>query len=100
MASAVIHLCVAKKVNEHLKMDERMIALGAIAPDISKQVGQTKIASHFIDTQNEDDYPNIDRFLKLVDNHYNGLNFLSNLAFLSLLGTKYLYLEKAKSWGM
>ena len=22
MASAVIHLCVAKKVNEHLKMDE------------------------------------------------------------------------------
>ena len=39
MASAVIHLCVAKKVNEKLKMNERELLLGSIAPDISKQVG-------------------------------------------------------------
>lgn len=64
MASAIIHLCVAKKVNEYLKKDEKMIALGSIAPDLSKQVGQTKFISHFLDTNNEDDPPNIDRFLK------------------------------------
>jgi hypothetical protein len=63
MASAVIHLCVAKEVNKYLKMDEKEILLGSIAPDISKQVGETKEISHFLDHTNEDDIPNIDRFL-------------------------------------
>ena len=71
MASAVIHLCVAKKVNEKLKMDEKMIALGSIAPDISKQIGQTKVVSHFLDGQNEDEIPNIDRFVKKYRNELN-----------------------------
>ena len=43
MASAIIHMCVAKKVNEVLKMDENMIFLGSIAPDISKIVGESKV---------------------------------------------------------
>ncbi len=63
MASAVIHLCVAKEVNKYLKMDEKEILLGSIAPDISKIVGETKEISHFLDHTNEDDIPNIDRFL-------------------------------------
>lgn len=64
MASAIIHLCVAKEVNKYLKMDENHLLLGAIAPDISKQIGETKEISHFLDHTNEDDIPNIDRFLQ------------------------------------
>ena len=71
MASAVIHLCVAKEVNKYLKMDENMILLGSIAPDISKQIGQTKEISHFLDHTNEDDIPNIDRFLSKYKSELN-----------------------------
>ena len=63
MASAVIHLCVAKKVNEYLEMDEELLLLGSIAPDISKLVGETKFASHFLDGLTEDSIPNTNRFL-------------------------------------
>lgn len=63
MASAIIHLCVAKEVNKYLHMDENLLFLGAIAPDISKQLGQTKEISHFLDHTNIDDIPNVDRFL-------------------------------------
>ena len=63
MASAIIHLCVAKEVNKYLGMNEKILFLGAIAPDISKQIGQTKEISHFLDHSNEDDIPNINRFL-------------------------------------
>ena len=63
MASAVIHLCIANEVNKYLKWDNNMLLLGSIAPDISKQIGQTKEISHFLDHSNEDDIPNIDRFL-------------------------------------
>ena len=38
MASAIIHLCVAKCANEILKRNEKEFLLGSIAPDISKQV--------------------------------------------------------------
>ena len=49
MASSVIHMCVAKKMNEKLKIaDENMLLLGSIAPDISKHVGETKTRSHFL----------------------------------------------------
>ena len=63
MASAVIHLCIAKEVNKYLNMNLNELLLGSIAPDISKQVGETKEISHFLDHTNEDDIPNIDRFL-------------------------------------
>ena len=64
MASAIIHLCIAKEVNKYLKMNEYDLLLGSIAPDISKQVGETKEISHFLDHTNEDDLPNINRFLE------------------------------------
>ncbi|MBQ8193642.1 MAG: zinc dependent phospholipase C family protein [Bacilli bacterium] len=63
MASAIIHICVAKEVNKYLNMDEKYLFLGAIAPDISKHLSQTKEISHFLDHTNEDDVPNVDRFL-------------------------------------
>ena len=64
MASAVIHLCVAKKVNSFLEMDERLLSLGSIAPDISKLIGEDKNKSHFLDEyDNEDTPPNYDRFV-------------------------------------
>lgn len=63
MASAIIHLCIAKEVNKYLKMDEKMLLLGSIAPDLAKQIHQTKEISHFLDHSNEDSMPNIDRFL-------------------------------------
>lgn len=63
MASAIIHLCVAHEVNKYLGMEENPLLIGSIAPDIAKQIGQTKEISHFLDHTNEDDIPNIDRFL-------------------------------------
>jgi len=63
MASAIIHICVAKEVNKYLNMDEKYLFLGAIAPDISKHLSQTKEISHFLDHTNEDDVPNVDRFI-------------------------------------
>ena len=64
MASAIIHLCVAKELNKYLYMDENMLFLGAIAPDISKQIGETKEISHFLNPATEDDIPQIDKFLE------------------------------------
>lgn len=64
MASAIIHICVAKEVNKYLKMNEKLIFLGSIAPDISKQVGETKFKSHFLDGLTEDSIPNIERFVE------------------------------------
>ena len=63
MASAVIHLCIAKEVNKILGMDEKLLFLGTIAPDLSKEIGQSKEISHFLDHSNENNIPNIARFL-------------------------------------
>ena len=42
MASAIIHLAIAKKVLEHINVeDQRDYYLGSIAPDIAKQIGVT-----------------------------------------------------------
>lgn len=89
MASAIIHLCVAKEVNKYLKMDENNLLLGSIAPDIAKQIGQTKEISHFLDYTNEDDIPNIDRFLR---KYKDTLNNPFNMGyFIHLLTDKYWF---------
>ena len=65
MASAVIHLCVAKKINNYLQLDERIFSLGAIAPDIAKQIGVSKNKSHFLDEdESEEIPPHYERFIK------------------------------------
>ena len=60
MASSVIHMCVAKKINEQLNMNKNMVLLGSIAPDISKHLGETKTRSHFLTDNKTVD---IDKFL-------------------------------------
>ena len=89
MASAVIHLCVAKEINKYLKMDENYLLLGSIAPDISKQIGETKEISHFLDHTNEDDIPNIDRFLSKYKSELN--NPFEMGYFIHLLTDKYWF---------
>lgn len=67
MASAVIHLAVAKELEKYLKDYN----LGAIAPDIAQQLKIEKTKSHFI-YNTKSDVPNI----KLFKEKYK--NFMSN----------------------
>lgn len=68
MASSVIHMCVAKEINKKLNLNENMLLLGSIAPDISKHLGETKTRSHFL---NDDKIINIDKFLEKYKNSLN-----------------------------
>ena len=61
MASAVIHMAIANEVNKKIKRNNNELLIGSIAPDISKQIGEDKTRSHFLD--NDDDIPNIEQFL-------------------------------------
>lgn len=61
MASAIIHIAVANEINKTLKQDESKFLIGSIAPDIAKQVGETKIKSHF--QEQDDGIPNLSKFL-------------------------------------
>lgn len=64
MASTIIHLAVAKKVLEKIKTkNEKDFYLGAIAPDLSKQIGEPKEESHFL-INTKDGIPNIKIFTK------------------------------------
>lgn len=64
MASTLTHLAVAKKVLEQVEVDNlRDYFLGAVAPDISKQIGQNREISHFL-YNTKDDVPNMDLFVK------------------------------------
>lgn len=66
MASSIIHICIAKKINETLKFEnENMLLLGSIAPDISKHIGKAKTKSHFLTNNNLID---IQKFLKKYKN--------------------------------
>ena len=68
MASSVIHMCIAKKINEKLNLPLNMILLGSIAPDISKHVGETKTRSHFLTNGDTEDLP---RFLEKYQSQLN-----------------------------
>ena len=70
MASAVIHIAVAKEINKDLKMREKELFLGTIAPDISKQLGESKVKSHFL-LNDKSDLPILDNFL---DKYQDNLN--------------------------
>ena len=77
MASATIHLAIAKRVKEKgkLKIDnEKDYYLGAIAPDIAKQIGTSRNESHFIFNTRED-IPNLKLFIKRYPTFkYNSFN--------------------------
>ena len=70
MASAIIHLAIAKELEETLNIKNKYnYYLGSIAPDIAKQVGITKEESHFIkNTYNN--VPNLAIFTDKYPNFY------------------------------
>ena len=66
MASTITHLAIAKRVKDLLSIkiqNDYDYYLGAIAPDLSKQIGQDKEESHFL-INTKDNLPNIDLFVK------------------------------------
>ena len=70
MASSVIHMAVANEINKVIKRDNNKLLIGAIAPDISKHLGETKVKSHFLDSE-DTDIPNIDKFLNKYKDKLN-----------------------------
>ena len=70
MASSIIHMVIAKKINKTIKRNEEKLLIGSVAPDISKCLNQTKLKSHFLDSEN-DDIPNINKFLNKYQNKLN-----------------------------
>ncbi len=61
MASVMVHLAIVKKVNKHLKAQENLLYLGTIAPDLSKELGNSKDKSHFLDNHGN---INLDKFIE------------------------------------
>lgn len=62
MASAIIHLAIAKELEKKLSVSNKYdYYLGSIAPDIAKQIGESRNKSHFIQGL-KSDIPNLDLF--------------------------------------
>ncbi|MBR4262566.1 MAG: zinc dependent phospholipase C family protein [Bacilli bacterium] len=73
MASALIHISVAKEANKILQKNEKEFILGSIAPDIAKQIGKKKKDTHFINGDNN--VPDLEAFLlKYKDSLDNSFN--------------------------
>ena len=89
MASAVIHIAVAKEINKDLKMKEKELFLGTIAPDISKQLGESKVKSHFL-LNDKSNLPILDKFL---DKYKNNLNNPFIMGYYIHLFTDYLWFK-------
>lgn len=70
MASTMIHIAVANELNKNLKRNSDKLLIGTIAPDISKNIGENKVKSHFLDNKYTD-IPNLDKFLNKYGNYLN-----------------------------
>lgn len=69
MASAIIHLAVAKELDKKLNIRNKYdYYLGSIAPDISKQIGRSKYESHFLKNSYQDNVPNMELFVSRYPN--------------------------------
>lgn len=84
----MIHICVANEVNKYLKRKSKDILIGSIAPDIAKQINETKTKSHFLDKN--DDIPNIENFL---DKYKSKLNDDFVMGYFIHLYTDYLWFK-------
>ena len=64
MASAIIHLAIAKELkNRGIKVEnEYDYYVGSIAPDLAKQIGRPKEDSHFIKNGYKESVPNLKLF--------------------------------------
>ena len=70
MASAIIHLAIAKELQNRIGVVKNPYDyyLGAIAPDIAKQIGIPKEDSHFIKNSYKEDVPNLEMFKRKYPN--------------------------------
>lgn len=89
MASSMIHLAIAKRVNSVIKKDQNKLFIGSIAPDISKLIGENKVKSHFLD----DEYTNIPNLEKFLNKYKNNLNDDFVLGYYIHLLTDYLWFK-------
>lgn len=91
MASAIIHLAVAKVLEPYFDIkNKKDYYLGSIAPDIAKQIGKTKQQSHFLYNEKQD-VPNINLFTNKYPDFYKN-NF--NLGYYIHLFTDKLWFDK------
>ena len=88
MASAIIHICVAKEINKKMNVSVKELYLGSIAPDVSKEIGGSRTDSHFLDFDNG--YPNIERF---INKYRNNLSDPFVLGYLTHLVTDKLWID-------
>lgn len=76
MGSAVMHLCIGKKVAQKLNnSDRKEFLIGNLAPDLSKLTNQSKYISHFLKkiviNDAEREVPDLDKFLKKYKDRLN-----------------------------
>lgn len=72
MASSLMHLAIAKKVLDYTYVrNTKDYFLGSIAPDISRQIGDSKEKSHFSINSINEDTPNLELFIKRYPNFKN-----------------------------
>lgn len=70
MASSMIHIAVASQINKKIKRDSSKLLIGTIAPDISRQIGESKLKSHFL-MEDSDNIPDISKFLNKYKSYLN-----------------------------
>ena len=86
MASAIMHLAIAKKVNEELNLNERELFLGSLAPDLNKMVRRSKSRAHFYKRGTKD--IDLDKF---VDKYGKSMNKPFEIGY-------YMHLYADKLW--
>ena len=86
MASTVIHLCVAKEIDDVLNVDTKDFYIGSVAPDIGKLVGIGKAPTHFATV--DDSIPGLEDFLS---KYKNSLHEDFTLGYFVHLYTDYLW---------
>ena len=77
-------------MNDKLHVDEKMLLLGSIAPDLSKQVGESKEKSHFLPSP-KDPSPDI---LSFLEKYKNDLHHPFLLGYFIHLYTDKLWIEE------
>lgn len=76
MGSAVMHLCIGKKVAKKLNnSDRKEFMIGNLAPDLSKLTNQSRYISHFLKVikinDSEHEVPDLDKFIKKYKDRLN-----------------------------
>ena len=91
MASAIIHLAVAKELLKRIKVDNQYdYYLGSIAPDIAKQIGISRDDSHFI-KNTFNGIPNIALFKQ---RYPNVTDYSFNVGYFTHLYTDKIWIEE------